>query len=56
MTFCKIWIKCDLDDYEAGSFAKNDLNNTNNYWCGKNYINTEPHTKLRINFILMTQL
>jgi hypothetical protein len=56
MTFCKILIKCDLDDYEAESFVKNDLNNTNNYWCGKNYINTEPQTKLRINFILMTQL
>jgi hypothetical protein len=38
MSFCKIWTKCDLDDYEAGSFVKNDLNNSNNFWCGKNYI------------------
>ena len=54
MSICKIWTKCDLDDYEAGSFAKNDLGNSNNYRCGKNYINTEPQTKLRTNFILMT--
>ena len=54
MSFCKIWTKCDLDDYEAGSFVKNDLNNSNNYWCGKNYINTKPQTNLRTNFILMT--
>jgi hypothetical protein len=54
MSFCKIWTKCDLDDYEAGSFVKNDLNNSNNFWCGKNYINTKPQTNLRTNFILMT--
>ena len=54
MSFRKIWTKCDLDDYEAGSFVKNDLNNSNNYRCGKKYINTEQQTKLRTNFILMT--